>query len=74
MGLSVSLFLAITFILCVLFDLMFPAYAMNQTWSALLPGFVWISWTSFALGLFEALTYGWYVGIVFVPIYNLITR
>ncbi len=73
-GLSVSLFLALTYLICVTFDLIFPAYAMNQAWSALLPGFVWLSWTSFFLGLIETLAYGWYVGITFVPIYNFVAR
>ncbi len=38
-GLSLGLFFAITFMLCVGFDLLFPGQAMYQTWLRLLPGF-----------------------------------
>ena len=69
-GHATSLLLAISFVLCVAFDLLFPAHAMFQTWQALLPGFTWLSWGSFFLGLVEAYGYGWYVALVWVPIYN----
>ena len=46
-GHATSLFLAITFGLCVAFDLLFPTHAMFKVWQDLLPGFSWISWTSF---------------------------
>jgi hypothetical protein len=35
---SLSLFLAITYVLCVGFDLIFPAQAMHANWERLLPG------------------------------------
>jgi len=69
-GHATSLLLAISFVLCVAFDLLFPAHAMFQTWQALLPGFTWLSWGSFFLGLVEAYGYGWYVALIWVPIYN----
>lgn len=70
LGMSLGAFLAITFVLCVLFDLWFPAQAMNPVWAPLLPGFTWLSWASFALGLVETFAYGWYVALVFAPLYN----
>ena len=70
LGMGLSLFLVLTFILCVLFDLWFPELAMNSVWSPLLPGFVWLTWPSFLLGLVETFAYGWYVALVFGPIYN----
>lgn len=70
-GLSLSLFSALTFTLCVGFDLAFPQYAMHEAWHGLLPGFVWISWGAFILGLVETFVYGWYVALVFGPLYNL---
>lgn len=70
LGMALSTFLALTFVLCVLFDLWFPALAMNPVWAPLLPGFTWISWGSFFLGLIEAFAYGWYVALVFGPLYN----
>ncbi len=70
LGASLGSFLAITYVLCVLFDLWFPALAMNPVWAPLLPGFTWISWASFLLGLIEAFAYGWYIALVFAPLYN----
>jgi len=73
-GHATSLFLAITFALCVAFDLLFPAHAMYGAWQALVPGFVWISWKSFFLGLVETWAYGWYFALIWVPLYNLVSR
>ena len=69
-GHASSLFLAITFTLCVGFDLLFPEHAMFKAWQDLLPGFEWISVKSFFLGLVEAWAYGWYFALIWVPIYN----
>ena len=69
-GHATSLFLTITFALCVGFDLLFPAHAMYQAWQRLLPGFTWISWSSLCLGLVESYGYGWYVALIWVPLYN----
>ena len=69
-GHASSLFLAITFAVCVVFDLLFPSHAMYQAWQKLLPGFEWISWKSFLLGLIESYGYGWYVTLIWVPLYN----
>ena len=69
-GLATSFFLAITFSLCVAFDLWFPSHAMYQAWLKLLPGFEWLSWKSFALGLVEAYGYGWFIALIWVPLYN----
>jgi len=69
-GHATSLLLAITFTLCVIFDLLFPEMAMYQVWLKLLPGFEWLSWQSFFLGLVESWAYGWYITLIWVPIYN----
>lgn len=74
LGISLSLFLVLTYALCVLFDLWFPSLAMNPVWSKLLPGFVWITWPSFFLGLAEAFAYGWYVALIFAPLFNFFSR
>jgi len=71
-GHATSLFLAVTFALCVGFDLLFPEHAMYRSWQDLLPGFEWLSWKSFFLGLIEAWGYGWYFALVWVPLYNVI--
>ena len=69
-GHASSATLAITFALCVAFDLAFPEMAMFGTWQRLLPGFEWLSWKDFLLGLAETYGYGWYFALIWVPIYN----
>ncbi len=69
-GHATSLLFAITFSLCVAFDLLFPEMAMYQVWLKLLPGFEWLSWRSFFLGLAESYGYGWFLVLVWVPLYN----
>lgn len=71
-GHATSVVLAVTFALCVGFDLLFPAHAMYQSWQSLLPGFQWLTWRSFLLGLAEAYGYGWYLALLWVPIYNVV--
>lgn len=72
-GHATSLFLAITFTLCVGFDLAFPEHAMFQAWQKMLPGFVWLSWKSFFIGVIESYAYGWYFALIWVPLYNVCT-
>lgn len=70
LGHTASLFLVITFTVCVVFDLAFPDMAMYGRWSKLLPGFEWLSWKSFFLGLAESYGYGWYFALIWAPLYN----
>ncbi len=69
-GHATSLLLAITFSICVAFDLVFPQMAMYEVWIKLLPGFEWLSWKSFVLGLIGSYGYGWYFALIWVPLYN----
>ena len=69
-GHATSLFLTIAFALCVAFDVAVPQHAMYRVWQSLLPGFTWISWRSFALGIVESYGYGWFVALIWVPLYN----
>lgn len=71
LGLSLSLFLALTFVLCVLLGLVLPDWSLHQPWLQFLPGFTWLTWPSFLLGLIESFAYGWYVAVIFAPLYNL---
>ena len=70
LGLSLGLFLVITYAACVGFDLMFPGQAMYQTWLRLLPGFSWLNWESFLLGAIESFAYGWFIALIFGPLFN----
>lgn len=69
-GHATSLFLAISFVLCVAGDLVMPTYQMHAIWQRLLPGFQWISWGSFFVGLVESYAWGWYFTLIWVPLYN----
>ncbi len=69
-GHATSLLFSISFVLCVGFDFIFPEQAMYQSWQKLLPGFEWISWKSFLLGIIESYAYGWYVALIWTPLYN----
>ena len=69
-ALALGLASAITFTVCVLWDLVLPTYAMTRIWQLLLPGFRDITPGSYLLGLVETFLYGVYAALVFVPLYN----
>lgn len=74
LDLSLGSFLSLTFTLCVFFDLTIPSMAMHEAWMMLLPGFIWISWTSFMIGFAESFVYGMYVAFVLGSIFNIAVR
>jgi len=73
-GMALGLLFAISFVLCVLFGLLFPTATMYQVWLPLLPGVSWISWPSALLGLIESFAYGWYIALIFVPVLNFFSK
>lgn len=46
----------------------------NAFLEQVLPGFKWLSWLTFALGLVENFLYGVYAGLAYVPVYNFLRR
>ncbi len=68
-GLSLGTLFAVSYVLCVIFDLVFPNWAMYQVWQGLLPGFSW-SAVGFVIGLAWTVIYGFYIAVIFVPVYN----
>ncbi len=72
-GLSLGVLLAVSYVLCLAWDLLFPGWAMYPAWQRLLPGFSW-SASGLLIGLAETLLYGYYVALIFVPIYNYLHR
>jgi hypothetical protein len=71
-GVALSAFFVVSFSLCVLSYLLLPELAIDHSaLSLLLPGFKLLSWPSFFLGLVESFAYGWYIALVFGPIYNI---
>ncbi|MEW6054826.1 MAG: DUF5676 family membrane protein [Nitrospirota bacterium] len=73
---SLGIFLALSFILCVLYGLVVPErlHGMSKFLESVLPAFRWLSFGGFLLGLVESFLYGIYIGIVYVPIYNFMSR
>jgi len=66
---------AVTFVVCVVYGLLVPqTLHMVRFLEIFLPGFTWLSLGSFVLGLVESFLYGAYAGVVFVPIYNFVSR
>jgi hypothetical protein len=43
---------------------------MYQSWMRLLPGFKWLTLGGFIIGLIESFAYGFYIALVFCPLYN----
>ncbi len=67
---SLGVLLAVIYVICVLFDMLWPVYEMRKVWTLLLPGFAWLTPVSFLLGLGESFIWGLLLGVIFVPIYN----
>ncbi len=71
LGNTLSLLLTITYLLCVGFGLLAPEQMrMYEAWEPLLPGFEWLTWAGFLIGLVEVYIYGWYIAVLFVPLYR----
>jgi hypothetical protein len=72
---SLGLTTALSFVLCVLWGLITPdAFHMHGFLEQVLPAFKWLSIGAFFLGLIESFLWGFYGGIVFVPIYNFLQK
>jgi len=71
LGWSLSVFFVISFLLCVLGYYLVPSFPVTHGALAVpLPGFQFDSWPRFILGLAESFAWGWYVAILFGPLYN----
>ena len=74
-GLGLSTFFAISYVICIAGYLLLPGFPVQHaSLSIFLPGFELLSWRSFFLGLVESLIWGWYIAVVFVPLYNFFGR
>jgi hypothetical protein len=75
LGLALSAFFAVSYLICVLGYLLLPEFAIQHAaLSTILPGFTLLSWPSFFLGLAESLLWGWYIALMFGSIYNFVAR
>jgi hypothetical protein len=70
-GWALSIFLLITYLICVAFGLLVPATIhMHEAWAPLLPGFDWLTWPGFLAGAVGSFLYGWYIALLGVPLYR----
>lgn len=70
-GWALSLFLTISYVFCVIGYLLFPGLPINHAaLTIFLPGFELLTWPRFFLGLTESFAWGWYVALIFGPLYN----
>lgn len=68
---GLSSFLTISYVLCVLGYFYVPGLPVQHSaLSIFLPGFVLLTWRSFFLGLIESFGWGWYVALIFGPLFN----
>ncbi len=75
LGLSLSVFFVISYLICVLGYLLFPSLPIEHAALLLfLPGFELLNWPSYILGLVESFVWGWYIALVFGPLYNFFSR
>jgi 2TM family of unknown function (DUF5676) len=73
--LSLSVFFVISYLICILGYLLFPSLPIEHAaLSIFLPGFELLSWRSYFLGLVESFVWGWYIALVFGPLYNFFLR
>lgn len=70
-GLSLSLFLSISYLICIVGYLALPGFPVkHEALAIFLPGFELLSWQTFLIGLVESYAWGWYAALVFAPLYN----
>lgn len=68
---SLALWAMAMFVSCVVYGLLTPSSLhMTAFLEQLLPGFHWLSWSGFFVGLIKSFLYGAFAGLVYVPIYN----
>lgn len=68
-SLSLGVWATFSFVMCVIWGLVTPeALHMHGFLEQVLPAFEWLTWGGFCLGLVESFLYGFYAGIVYVPI------
>lgn len=66
---------AFSFVFCVAYGLAtLERLHMHAFLEQVLPGFRWLSWPAFALGLLDSFLYGVYAGLVYVPVHNFLQR
>ncbi len=74
-GWTLSVFILLSFLLCIAFGLLMPGrFHMLEAWAPLLPGFEWLTWPGFIAGAVGSFLYGWYIAILIVPLHRFFGR
>jgi hypothetical protein len=71
-GLSLTAFFVLSYVLCVLGAVLFPGMIAHRMLEFLLPGFELLTRRAFFIGLAGSVGWAWYIALVFVPIYNFV--
>lgn len=70
LGMALSLFLVISYLICVT-TYFIPGLPISHAMLTIfLPGFELLNWQSFFLGLVESFAWGWFFALIFGPLYN----
>lgn len=71
-GWTLSVFMPLSYLICVAFGLLIPGRIhMQVAWAPLLPGFEWLTGPGFVAGAIGSFLYGWYIAILIVVLYRL---
>jgi hypothetical protein len=70
LGKALSLFLVVSYLICITTYLIPGLPLSHGMLTILLPEFEQLSWQKFFLGLGESFAWGWYVALIFGPLYN----
>ena len=69
-GMSLSAFFVISYIICIIGYLTLSLPINHAALAIFLPGFELLTWQSFLLGLVESFFWGWYIALIFGPLFN----
>lgn len=68
---SLATFTLFSYLVCIAYGLIVPqSLHMHQFLEITLPGFKWLTFWRFLIGVVESFLYGVYAGLVYTPIYN----
>ena len=74
LGMSLGLLFVVIYCVCLLAYLVAPGIGEGHAvLSLLLPWFKLLTWQSFIIGLIESFIYGWFIALVFAPLYNFLS-
>jgi hypothetical protein len=72
---SMAVWSGITFVVCILYGLFVPgSLSVHQGLGQVLPGFRWLTFGGFLIGLGWTIVYGVYAGWLFAAIYNRLSK